>query len=483
MPLSFARHSNQSSRVSRYIMRARAGFSTTQREIGVFAALRTIFIDCVRSAGLRVARTAQRLHWFQDVFAVPALKDRFMHPGVLFIGYIEAGLGLGESLRGLVRSVATTSVPFALYPFNFGVERRFIGKFDSDHYDRQRRYRVNVIEMAADQVPTMFRQLGRWKTAYSYNILRTYWELPHAPAQWASMLAGIHEIWVPNHFVENAFRGIFDGPIVVVPPCVEVAMQAVLGREHFSMDQDTFYFMFSFDYFSYPARKNPLAVVRAFRRAFPRGTENVGLVLKSTGPAGFFPDIQSTILRAAEDDPRIRVVDRMFSRDEMLSLIRQSDCYISLHRSEGFGLGMAEAMALGKPVIGTDYSGNTDFLSELTGFPVPYTLRPVQQGEYVVFSDGESWAEPDEDAAVEALRRVFFDAPEREQRAAAGKNIIDTRYGRETVGRIAAARLRAVAATLSDCAGRSDQSGAQAVVNQPLAAGSRADPTSRSTLA
>jgi glycosyltransferase involved in cell wall biosynthesis len=483
MPLSFARHPNQSSRVSRYITRARTGFSTTQREIGVIPALRTVFIDCVRSVGLRVTRTAQRVHWFRDVLAVPALKDSFMHPGVLFIGYIEAGLGLGESLRGLVRSVATTSVPFALYPFNFGVESRFIGQFNGDRYNRQRRYRVNVIEIAADQVPTMFRQIGRWKTAHSYNILRTYWELPHAPAQWASMLTGIHEIWVPNHFVENAFRGIFDGPIVVVPPCVEVAMQAVLGREHFSMDQSAFYFMFSFDYFSYPARKNPLAVLRAFRRAFPGGTENVGLVLKSTGPAAYFPEIKSTILQAAEDDPRIRVVDRMFSRDEMLSLIHQSDCYVSLHRSEGFGLGMAEAMALGKPVIGTDYSGNTDFLSNLTGFPVPYTLRSVQQGEYVVFSDGENWAEPDEDAAVEALRRVFFDGLEREQRAAAGRNIINTRYGRENVGRIAAARLRAVGATLPDGAGRPNQSGAQAVVSQSLAAGSRADPTSRSTLA
>jgi glycosyltransferase involved in cell wall biosynthesis len=406
-----------------------------------------IFADCARSVSFCAARTARRLKRIPDVLFVSALKDQSIRPGVLFIGYVEAGLGLGESLRGLVRSVATTSVPFAIYPFNAGVERRFIGKFEGDRYDRQRRYRVNVIEMAADQVPMMFREMGRWKTEYSYNILRTYWELPHAPAQWASMLSGIHEIWVPNQFVEDAFRGIFDGPIVIVPPCVEVTMQAASGREHFSMDLDTFYFMFSFDYFSYPARKNPLAVLRAFQRAFPKGTENVGLVLKSSGAAARYPEIRSTILQAAANDPRIRMIDRMVSRDEMLSLISQSDCYISLHRSEGFGLGMAEAMALGKPVIGTDYSGNTDFLSDLTGFPVPYTLLPVQQGEYVVFSAGENWAEPDESAAAEALRRVFSDAAERERRAAAGKSVIDERYGRNNVGRIAAARLQTIAAT------------------------------------
>jgi len=224
-------------------------------------------------------------------------------------------------------------------------------------------------------------------------------------------------------------------------------MQQVLGRGHFGMDQERFYFMFSFDYFSYPARKNPLAVLRAFQRAFPKGTENVGLVIKSMGPSAHYPDIRSTILQAAGNDPRIKVVDCMFSRDQMLSLIHQSDCYISLHRSEGFGLGMAEAMALGKPVIGTDYSGNTDFLSNTTGFPVPYTLRPVRQGEYVVFSNGENWAEPDEGAAVEAMRLVFHDAPERDRRAAAGKRLIETRYGQANVARIAAERLECVLET------------------------------------
>jgi glycosyltransferase involved in cell wall biosynthesis len=446
MPPSLAsRH--PPSRVSRYIMRARNGYSAAQQDVGSIGAIRTVLNDSARSLAFYASRFLRRAHYLQNVFAIPPLKNHFIQPGVLFIGYIEAGLGLGESLRGLVRSVATTKVPFALYPFNYGVESRLIGAFRNEQYDRRRRYRVNVIEMATDQVPTMFREIGRWKTAHSYNILRTYWELPRAPTQWANILTGIHEIWVPNRFVADAFRGIFDGPIITVPPCVEIDMQQVLGRGHFGMDQDRFYFMFSFDYFSYPARKNPLAVLRAFQRAFPKGTENVGLVIKSMGPSAHYPDIRSTILQAAGNDPRIKVVDCMFSRDQMLSLIHQSDCYISLHRSEGFGLGMAEAMALGKSVIGTDYSGNTDFLSNTTGFPVPYTLRPVRQGEYVVFSNGENWAEPDEGAAVEAMRLVFHDAPERDRRAGAGKCLIETRYGQANVARIAAERLECVLET------------------------------------
>jgi glycosyltransferase involved in cell wall biosynthesis len=447
MPTSLASHPNQSSRVSRYFTRARTGFRAARRDIGSIRALCRVLNDGARFLAARITRSVRRMHWLHDIFAATSAKDEPIQPGVLFIGYIEAGLGLGESLRGLVRSVATTNMPFALYPFNSGVESRFIGQFQDDRYDRRRRYQVNVIEVAADQVPTIFREVGRRKTLDSYNILRTYWELPRAPAQWANMLKGIHEIWVPNHFVESAFRGIFDGPIVVVPPCVEIDAEVVLQRDHFRLHPDTFYFMFSFDYFSYPARKNPLAVLRAFQLAFPKRTENVGLVLKSTGTATLYPEIRSIILQAAESDPRIHVIDRMFSRDEMVSLIAQSDCYVSLHRSEGFGLGMAEAMALGKPVVGTDFSGNTDFLSEHTGFPVPCTLRPVQPGEYV-FSDGESWAEPDEAAAAQVLRHVFHDTAERERRAAAGKCAIDARYGRLNVGRIAAERLHAITQTL-----------------------------------
>jgi glycosyltransferase involved in cell wall biosynthesis len=151
------------------------------------------------------------------------------------------------------------------------------------------------------------------------------------------------------------------------------------------------------------------------------------------------------ILEAAASDPRIIVIDRMCSRDEMLSLIRVADCYVSLHRSEGFGLGMAEAMAFGKPVIGTNYSGNTDFLSEQTGFPVAYTLRPVEDGEYI-FAAGQSWAEPDEDAAAAAMRTVFFDPDERTRRASAGRALVEARYSRENVGKIAAGYLEEILA-------------------------------------
>lgn len=418
-------------------------FSTEKKYRGSVVAILDIMRLLFRSAVIRVFRLMRSLGRIEDLVALLPLPNLSMRPEVLFIGYLEAGLGLGESLRGLVRSVAATGIPFALYPYKVGVETRLIGGFMHDRYDLKRRHKINVIEMAADQVPGMFREIGRWKTGHSYNVLRTYWELQQAPAVWASMIKGIQEIWVPNEFVGNAFRAIFDGPITIVPPCVDVEIEDILDKEYFHLDRDRFYFMFSFDYYSYPARKNPLGVMQSFQSAFPDLGERVGLIIKSSGVTSRHLAIKSEIEETARRDHRIKVIDTMFSREEMLSLICQSDCFVSLHRSEGFGLGMAEAMALGKPVVGTDYSGNTDFLSDHTGFPVSFTLRNVKSGEYI-FAEGQSWAEPDNVSAVEAMQSVFYDRPEAMRRAEAGKAFVESHYGKKNVGRIAVKRLRKI---------------------------------------
>ena len=360
---------------------------------------------------------------------------------MLFVGYVEASSGLSESLRGLIGALAQSDVLFGIYPISRYVETRIIGPFKPEAYDHNHRYQVNLIEMMADQVPACLRELG-WRAHHSYNILRTYWELSRAPQEWAASLTGIDEIWVANRFVGDAFSEIFNGPIIVVPPCVSINAVARYPRRFFSMEKGIFYFTFSFDYFSYPERKNPLAVLRTFQSAFPDRGERVGLVIKTmkTGDPHYL-QLREALQQAAHTDCRIRIIEATLSREAMLAVLSHSDCYISLHRSEGFGLGLAEAMAFGKPVIGTNYSGNTDFLSEKTGFPVPYTLKPVSAGEYPFWETGQLWAEPDEAAAAEIMRRVFDDAQEREFRASAGKALIEARYGRQNVGQIAGHRL------------------------------------------
>ncbi len=110
-------------------------------------------------------------------------------------------------------------------------------------------------------------------------------------------------------------------------------------------------------------------------------------------------------LQCAPESWRITILQGDWQRADVLALMASVDCFVSLHRSEGFGLGMAEAMFLGKPVIGTSFSGNTEFLTEETGFPVPYHMRAVEQGEYP-YSAGNSWAEPDIRTAAGMMRSV-----------------------------------------------------------------------------
>lgn len=362
-------------------------------------------------------------------------------PAILLVGYVEANLGLAESTRGLARSLEHQGVPFAIYPYNVAVEDRHIGPFMSERYDRSGHYDVTLFEANGDQVPDFLDQFAP-KLAGSHAIFRTYWELAEAPRSWASRLAHFDEIWAPTTFVAQAFRKIFDGPITLVPPSVTVARDQRLTRAHFSLDPDRFLFLFTFDYSSIVERKNPLGLLAAFETAFP-GDPDVGLVFKATGAPHHSPGTRAKLAQAVARDPRIVVIDETISRDAVLSLIEVCDAYASLHRSEGFGYGLAEALALGRPVIATDYSGSTDVVSDATGYPVPYTLVPLGEGAYP-HGDGLSWADPDISAAATIFRRVRQDKADRTARTAAGRVLIAERFGAEAVGRVAAARLRTI---------------------------------------
>jgi glycosyltransferase involved in cell wall biosynthesis len=351
---------------------------------------------------------------------------------VLFVGYAEGGLGLGESFRSMLQALYESGMEFSIYPFRKNIETRLGAPFHPELYDRHGIYDVSVAYMATDQINHYYEELQAQVESGSYNILRTYWELPKAPTDWAKLLARIDELWVPNSFVQSAFSSIFDGVISVIPTIVSVANTGLRDRTYFGLDKNTFYFLFSFDFHSSAARKNPLGVVQAFGYAFPDRQRKVGLIIKSIGPGDYDPTAFQQLQNVTRIDDRIKLLSEPMLRDEMLSLISASDCYISLHRSEGFGAGMAEAMALEKPVIGTDFSGNAEFLTQETGFPVRYALRKLMPGEYV-YGEGQSWAEPDLEEAIRHMRGVVDDRGEAARRAQRGKLYIEAHHSADTV--------------------------------------------------
>lgn len=368
-----------------------------------------------------------------------------LHPGTLFIGYAEGALGLGQAFRANLTAAESAGLQFSIYPFQVGIETRLIEPYMPHRYDVSNPYEVNVIEVAGDQVPVVFQTLNPKLLKNSYNILCTYWELSKAPEEWRKHLGNIHEIWAPNKFIADAFAHIFEGPIIVMPPAMENIDGTYPSRSHFGMAEERFYFMFSFDYYSSPFRKNPLGVLQAFQFAFPRGDENVGLVIKSTGAADHHADIKAVIEAAAAKDRRILILDRNMPREEILGLIRASDVYVSLHRAEGFGLGMAEAMTFERIVIGTDYSGCTEFLTDKTGYPVPYDLRPLGSHEYP-WSHGQTWAEPDQSAAIEIMRRVAANPSQGKARGKVAREHVLRLYNPAAVGEAMRKRLDVLAA-------------------------------------
>jgi glycosyltransferase involved in cell wall biosynthesis len=229
------------------------------------------------------------------------------------------------------------------------------------------------------------------------------WELDRFPRAFHGAFFYLDEVWVPSAYALEAISRASPIPVVRVPLPISAGRlrSPGLGRTHFGLPEHAFVFLFVFHARSVLARKNPAGVIRAFGRAF-EGQADVRLVLKVVGRDRGIRDT----LRTEAADPRVMVVDRVFERDELSALVAVSDCYVSLHRSEGVGHTMAEAMALGKPVIATGYSANTDFMNAGNSFLVQYDLVRLDR-DYGPYRRGGVWAEPSVEQASELMRFVY----------------------------------------------------------------------------
>lgn len=245
--------------------------------------------------------------------------------------------------------------------------------------------------------------------AEGYNIIFPAWELPRYPEAWARDLDYFHEVWASSQFCYDSFRAVVKAPVHHVVNACEPHAHSLLERSHFKIPEHRFVVLFFFDALSWSARKNPLAVIEAFRGLLaqrPRADAHLVLKMHNTSHApGVLANIRSLSASFAE---RITVIDATLTGNEIANLTRCSDCFISLHRSEGFGRGPAEAMFFGKPVIATGWSGNMQYMNSDVSFPVRFRLIPVQPGEYPEFKN-QVWAEPDVVHATELLISLVDD--------------------------------------------------------------------------
>jgi glycosyltransferase involved in cell wall biosynthesis len=243
---------------------------------------------------------------------------------------------------------------------------------------------------------------GLWRRPGIYRIAVWYWELEAAPPEWAVHAELLNEVWAPTTFIHRALSRIMPIPVTPMLPGMAPPVAPDLPRGHFGLDPSKFLFLFLFDMNSVMERKNPLATVTAFRQAFG-GSQDVQLAIKvSRGDAD--PENFARLQQACDEAGAV-LIDRVLSREESYGLLNACDAYVSLHRSEGFGLTMAEAMFFGKPVVATGYSGNLDFMSANNSILIPYEMTTLTQN-HAVYRKGSRWADPSVPAAAEAMRRL-----------------------------------------------------------------------------
>lgn len=361
-------------------------------------------------------------------------------PGANLIGYAHAELGMGEHVRMTAAALDSLQTPFSVINFDVGIASRQNAALDHGELTTKTDRIANIFHINADQMLLAYCNLGESVFSTKYNIGYWAWELAKCPDAWLPVMEMIDEIWAPSRFIQDAFSAKTSLPVQYMPLCVVLPEFRKLGKTHFGLPSDSFTFLYTFDSFSYFARKNPFDAVRAFHSAFPDRNSKVALVLKTMN-GNEESDHWKTLLALIDHDPRISIFNRTMDRYELLALFEAADCFVSLHRSEGFGRGPAEAMYLGKPVIVTNYSGNTDFTLADNSLLVNYELAPVANGEYP-FPEGQVWAQPDVAHAAWLMHKIWNDHALRDTIGKQAKNYIQTNYSQQAIGSIYTKRLR-----------------------------------------
>jgi len=330
-------------------------------------------------------------------------------PGLNLVGFVFGEFGLAENLRALANACLVGDIPFAIKDVDLRLKTRQADRSLASHVRDDLQYKCSVFCMNPDLLKPMRRLMLARGGVRRHNVGFWFWELEQIPSQWQYGIDAVDEVWVATEFIAEAMRRATSKPVIKIPTPIEVRNGGLYSRADFGLPEGRFLFLFSFDFNSFVARKNPEGAISAFKRAFADRKSDVGLVIKAINGANK-PAKLREIRDLIGDDSRIVVLDRFLTRDQVFGLQNVVDAYVSLHRAEGLGLGLAESMYLGKPVIGTGYSGNLEFMNEDNSCLVGYRLVPVVKGEYLYDDDRYRWAEPDVDHAARWMR-VLVDDP------------------------------------------------------------------------
>ena len=322
--------------------------------------------------------------------------------GIDHLGFFSAEHGVGEAARQLAGTLRGVDVDVSTINYT-DTESRLGHPFVCDN---ESRHKVLLTSINADQMLAAQHIMGADFFRDRYVIGQWFWELESAPDWYQPAYQFVNELWAPTRFIESMLRRSVPDHVTVTYtplPVVAPVVDASLNRAHYGLD-NRFMFLFAFDFMSVMKRKNPLGLIEAFRRAFAPG-EGPMLVMKAIN-GDKRPHDRALLQESAAQHADIVILDEYLTRAETSTLTSLADCYVSLHRSEGLGLTISEAIALGVPVIATGYSGNLDFMTDANANIVP--MHRVKVGDDAGgYSPIAVWAEPSLDEAAALMRRVY----------------------------------------------------------------------------
>jgi glycosyltransferase involved in cell wall biosynthesis/SAM-dependent methyltransferase len=359
--------------------------------------------------------------------------------GVNVVGYFRSELGTGEAARQALSALDASAVPvLPVHGRAIPPNRQGHAFTHLDYTDAS--YPVNLICMNADRLDEFAAEAGQSFFSSRYSIGMWFWEVEQFPDRWMSAFDHLDELWLPTEHISRAIAPVSPIPIVKITLPVELPPVVPAARTTLDLPEG-FMFLFSFDHHSVFDRKNPVAVIEAYTRAFEPGAGTV-LVIKSINADSALAD-HERLVAAAKGRPDIHIIDGYLTPGQKNQMMASCDCYVSLHRAEGFGLTMAEAMYLDKPVVATGYSGNLDFMTDRNSYLVEHRLVEIGTSAAPYPPEGW-WAEPDVDHAARLLREVF-DSPEMAaERARRGGQDIRRTHSPAAAGEIMRGRLELI---------------------------------------
>lgn len=344
--------------------------------------------------------------------------------GVNLIGSIYAEMGLGQSCRLVAKELQNSGVRFSIYNVNFDENLREADTSFTAYVSGELPYSVNIFHVNPCELGKVFMRMPEaWNR--HYNIAFWLWELEEFPDEWVKYCQLFDEIWTPSEFAGRGVRARTGIPVKTMPYSVVAPCRKNCTRKDFGLPEKMFLFLVMYDCNSTTGRKNPQGAVEAYKRAFPAEETDCGLVIKLNNASK--KNIQA-LKKHLTDYKNVYFITETLEKSKVNSLIKAVDVYISLHRSEGFGLVMAEAMLLGVPVIATDWSANTEFMNKESSCMVRYKLVKNKRREGL-YKKGCEWAEPDTDEAAEYIRRLKDDPEYYRRKAENGTRHIGTVLG------------------------------------------------------